>query len=123
MDRLPLHPYDFFGYLGSGLLVVVGMQFVLGFPDVLGYDFHVVDGAILFLGVYVAGQMMATPAKALLEDIVIGRKKVTVPFSVQVHDPDSTAPAEEDLGLRNRLRRNRFRVSVQFKPSSGRSSI
>ena len=71
MDRLPLHPYDFFGYLGSGLLVVVGMQFVLGFPDVLGHNFQVVDGAILFLGVYVSGQMMATPAKAVLEDIVI----------------------------------------------------
>ena len=71
MGRLPLHPYDFFGYLGSGLLVVVGMQFVLGFPDVLGHDFQVVDGAILFLSVYVAGQMMATPAKAVLEDIVV----------------------------------------------------
>ena len=71
MVRLPLQPYDFFGYLGSGLLIVVGMQFVLGFPDVLGHDFQVVDGAIFFLGVYVAGQMMATPAKAMLEDIVI----------------------------------------------------
>lgn len=71
MNRLPLQPYDFFGYLGSGLLVVVGMQFVLGFPEVIGHDFHFVEGAILFLGVYVAGQMMATPAKVVLEDIVV----------------------------------------------------
>ena len=73
MHRLPLHPYDFFGYLGSGLLVVVGMQFILGFPNVIGHDFQFVDGAILFLGVYVAGQMMATPAKAVLEDIITGK--------------------------------------------------
>lgn len=71
MTRIPLNPYDFFGYLGSGVLVVVGMQFVLGFPHVLGHDFKVVDGAMLFLGVYVAGQIMATPAKAVLEDIVV----------------------------------------------------
>ena len=71
MNRLPLNPYDFFGYLGSGILVVVGMEFVLGFPNVLGREFGVVDSAMLFLGVYVSGQMMATPAKAVLEDFVI----------------------------------------------------
>src|SRR5258705_106492 len=73
MDKIPFNPYDFFGYLASGLLVVVGMQAVVGFPQVLGHDFKLVDGAILLLAVYVAGQMMATPAKALLEDGVVDK--------------------------------------------------
>src|SRR5216684_2617624 len=73
MDRIPFNPYDFFGYLASGLLVVVGMQLTMGFPQVIGREFKLVDGLLLLLGVYVAGQMMATPAKALLEDGIVER--------------------------------------------------
>ena len=36
MDRIPLAPYDFFGYLGSGLALLAGMQLAFGFPPVLG---------------------------------------------------------------------------------------
>ncbi|MFQ5695240.1 MAG: hypothetical protein ACE5HB_04555 [Terriglobia bacterium] len=68
MERLPFDPYDFFGYLASGLLAVVGMDLTLGFPRVLGQDLKVVDSAVLLLGIYVTGQIIATPAKALLED-------------------------------------------------------
>jgi hypothetical protein len=73
MDKLPFDPYDFFGYLASGLLLVIGMNFVLGFPKVLGQDLKLVDSCTLILGVYVAGQILATPSKALLEDFVVGR--------------------------------------------------
>ena len=71
MNRLPFEPYDFFGYLASGILIVVGMQYVLGFPQVTGQDFKIIDAAMLVLGVYVAGQLIATPAKALLEDWIV----------------------------------------------------
>ena len=71
MDRIPFHPYDFFGYLASGLLVLIGMQLVLGFPEILGHDFEIVDGAMLLIAVYVAGQLMATPAKAVHEDFIV----------------------------------------------------
>ncbi|MGD0264746.1 MAG: hypothetical protein ABSD47_07285 [Candidatus Methylomirabilota bacterium] len=73
MDRLPFDPYDFFGYLASGLLLVVGMELTLGFPRVLGQDLKIVDMAVLLLGIYVAGQILATPAKALLEDLLLGK--------------------------------------------------
>jgi hypothetical protein len=72
MNRIPFDPYDFFGYLASGLLAVVGMELVLGFPQILGRELKVVDGAILLLGVYVVGQILATPSKALLEDFLVG---------------------------------------------------
>ena len=73
MNRIPFDPYDFFGYIASGLLVVVGMELTLGFPHVLGRDLKVADGAMLLLAVYVGGQMMATPAKALLEDGLVDK--------------------------------------------------
>lgn len=73
MNRIPFDPYDFFGYLGSGLLVAIGMELTLGFPHVLGQNLKVVDTAALLLGIYVAGQIIAGPAKALLEDVVVDK--------------------------------------------------
>ena len=73
MDRIPFANYDFFAHLSSGLVVVVGMERVFGFPEILGRDMTLVQGALLLLTVYVAGQLVATPAKALLEDLLIGR--------------------------------------------------
>lgn len=73
MDRVPFSPYDFFGYLASGLLVVAGMDLTFGFPAVLGHDFTMLESAILLLVVYVTGQIIATPAKALLEDLLVAR--------------------------------------------------
>jgi len=68
MNRIPFATYDFFGYLASGLLLVMGMDLTLGFPRVLGQDLKPIDVVALLLAVYVAGQLVATPSKALLED-------------------------------------------------------
>jgi len=73
MPQVPFDPYDFFGYLASGLLVIVGMQLTFGFPHVLDQDLKVVHLAVLLLAVYVAGQVVATPAKALLEDTIVDK--------------------------------------------------
>jgi hypothetical protein len=73
VDRFPFDPYDFFGYLAAGLLVVVGMDIMLGFPRVLGQDLKTVDTALLVLAIYIAGQLVATPAKAILEDGVVDK--------------------------------------------------
>lgn len=73
MPQVPFDPYDFFGYLASGVLVIIGMDLALGFPHVIGQDLKVVDATVLLLAVYVAGQLVATPAKALLEDLVVDK--------------------------------------------------
>jgi len=73
MDKIPFDPYDFFGYLASGAVVLLGMQFVFGFPVVLGQEFKVIEGIILLLAAYVGGHLMATPAKALLESLVVAK--------------------------------------------------
>ena len=73
MNRIPFDVYDFFGYLASGAVIVVGLELVFGFPHVLGRDLKLVDSLLLLLAVYVSGQLIATPAKALLEDGLIDK--------------------------------------------------
>lgn len=73
MNRIPFDPYDFFGYLASGLLILVGMDLTLGFPHILGQELKVVESAVLLMSIYVTGQIIATPAKAILEDGLIDK--------------------------------------------------
>ena len=73
MDRIPFTAYDFFGYLASGLFFLAGMDLIFGFPTLLGRNFTVVESAILFLSMYVTGQIVATPARAVLEDLLVAK--------------------------------------------------
>jgi hypothetical protein len=73
VDKIPFDPYDFFGYLASGLLVLAAMQLLLGFPQVPVSSLGFLSSALLLLGTYVAGQIVATPAKAVLEDLVVDK--------------------------------------------------
>ena len=73
MKALPFDAYDFFGYVASGLVLVVVSQLTLGFPKVFGADLKPFDIAVTVLGVYIAGQITAGPAKAILEDLLIGK--------------------------------------------------
>ncbi|MEK6301063.1 MAG: hypothetical protein AABO41_10105 [Acidobacteriota bacterium] len=73
MDRIPFVSYDFFGYLSSGLVLVAGMQRVVGFPQVTGRELTVAEGALLILAIYVGGQVIASPSRAFLEDLVVSK--------------------------------------------------
>jgi len=71
MKEWPFDPYDFFGYLAAGLVVIAGLDILFGVPSVLGRDLKPLDLTLVVLAAYVAGQLMATPAKWLLEDLVV----------------------------------------------------
>lgn len=71
MKELPFDPYDFFGYIASGLVLVALAQVVFGFPRVIGAELKPFDIAITVLAVYMAGQIAAGPAKFVLEDILV----------------------------------------------------
>jgi hypothetical protein len=73
LDRVPFNVYDFFGYLASGLAVLLGMELILGFPELLAEDLTVVETAALILGAYVAGQCIAAPARLVLEDGLVDK--------------------------------------------------
>ncbi len=71
MNRVPFDPYDIFGYLASGLLLIAGMDLIIGFPNVLGRDLKTTEMILLVFAIYVGGQLVATPAKAILEDLIV----------------------------------------------------
>jgi hypothetical protein len=73
MDKLPFAPYDFFGYLAAGFAFLAGMQVAFGFPPILGRQQSLVESLFLLLAVYVVGHVLATPAKGLLEDVIVDR--------------------------------------------------
>ena len=73
MKNTPFDLYDFFGYIASGILIVIGLELTIGFPEVLGRELLAFEIVALSLGVYVAGQIIATPAKWLLETIIVRR--------------------------------------------------
>src|SRR5919201_1572082 len=73
MDKGPLSPYDVFGYLASGYLVLVACSVLFGIPPVLGRDLKVIESLAFALAAYLVGQMVATPAKAVLEDGLVGK--------------------------------------------------
>ncbi len=71
--NIPFSPYDFFGYLASGFLILFAMEFILGYPLILGHSFTAVESVALLMAAYVAGQIVAMPSKAILEDLIVGR--------------------------------------------------
>ncbi len=73
MEKFPFSPYDFFGYLASGYLILIAASVLFGIPPMLGRDLKVVESLALALAAYIVGQMVATPSKALLEDAVVGK--------------------------------------------------
>ena len=73
MDKIPFDPYDIFGYLAAGLLVMVGMDVLFGFPHVIGADLKLVEGGVVVLMAYVAGQLVAGPSRLLLETLLVGK--------------------------------------------------
>src|SRR5688500_13763566 len=82
MERIPFDPYDFFGYLASGLLVIIGLNLTFGFPPVFDRDLTPFEMIALIFGMYIARQLVATPAKAILEDgfvdKILGRPTVNL---------------------------------------------
>ncbi len=71
MKEMPFDPYDFFGYIASGLVLVALAQLTFGFPKVFGAELKPFDMAVTVLGVYIAGQIIAGPAKFFFEDLLV----------------------------------------------------
>ncbi|TWO68068.1 hypothetical protein FN976_24335 [Caenimonas sedimenti] len=70
MKEFPFDPYDFFGYLATGLLALFALQIIIGVPEILGKDLKALEIAAVTLAAYVVGQILATPAKFFLEDLL-----------------------------------------------------
>jgi hypothetical protein len=71
VKEFPFDTYDFFGYIASGLMVLIGLDVLFDISDVLSTDMETVQFLGIVLASYVVGQMLATPAKGLLEDLIV----------------------------------------------------
>jgi hypothetical protein len=73
MDRPPLSPYDFFGYLAAGFVMIVSADRAFLAGTVLTHDYHALALIVLGLLAYTIGQTIATPAASILEDLIANR--------------------------------------------------
>jgi len=73
MKEFPFDPYDFFGYIATGLLVLFACQLLIGTPTVTGIEHKPFDAVVLLIAAYVVGQVVDTPAKAFIEDLLTRR--------------------------------------------------
>jgi hypothetical protein len=73
VERVPLSAYDFFGHVAPGVLLMVGLEWIIGYPRVAHQDLKPFTLAVVFLAVYVGGHIVAGPAKTVLEDVLVGR--------------------------------------------------
>lgn len=73
MKDFPFDPYDFFGYLAAGFIVLFGLELIVGVPKFTGQDLKALDLSLLTIAAYIAGQIVATPAQAFLEKILAQR--------------------------------------------------
>jgi hypothetical protein len=68
MDKLPFSAYDVFGYVAPGVLLVMALEWTIGYPHVLGQELKPFAIVAFILITYVAGQLVAEPARTILED-------------------------------------------------------
>jgi hypothetical protein len=73
VNRIPFSVYDFFGYLASGFLLVVTVDYVIGDGWVLHNDLGVTLGVFWLLVSYITGQIIASPASFFLERLLVGK--------------------------------------------------
>ncbi len=74
MDRSPFSAYDLFGYLASGFLVILAVDFVARAGWLVSSPSPSVVAMAFWTGVaYVVGQILATPSAWLLESVFVGR--------------------------------------------------
>lgn len=73
MNRIPFSVYDFFGYLASGFIFMVVIDYIVGKQWVLREDFSVVLATLWIVIAYITGQIIAGIAAWLLERNVIGK--------------------------------------------------
>jgi hypothetical protein len=73
MDKLPFSVYDFFGYLAAGFVVLVAADAAFLGGSLTHREPGLVDDFLLVVLAYVAGQVISTAARVVLERTVLRR--------------------------------------------------
>jgi hypothetical protein len=73
MDKIPFSVYDFFGYLASGFVLLVGVAASFTNTDSWQNNPTLIISILLVIGAYTVGQVIANIAGFLLESVVIAK--------------------------------------------------
>jgi hypothetical protein len=73
MNKIPFSIYDFFGYLASGFLVLMAVDYVSARDWLIGGQLSTVLGIFWIVISYILGQILAGPSAWLLERIIVGK--------------------------------------------------
>lgn len=71
MKDFPFSVYDSFGYLACGILFGFGLVYIIGRESIEFMTVSVTSGIVYIIIAYIVGQILAWPAKGILEDIVV----------------------------------------------------
>jgi hypothetical protein len=73
MERLPFTVYDFFAYLSSGFVVLIGIAAAFTNSDTWQDSPTAIVGLLLVVLAYVVGHVVATVSAYLFEAVLVGR--------------------------------------------------
>lgn len=82
MNKIPFSLYDFFGYLSSGFLLLVAIDYALQLNLVFQGETIVTEYIFGVLVIYIFGHLVALPSKLILEDLIV--KKILKSPSVNL---------------------------------------
>ena len=89
--------YELFAYVASGFWALAIFDLLIGRQFIFGQGWTVSEAALMFIASYILGQILASPAQAIIERILV--HKILLPPSITLLDEDAR------LGSRRLLRR------------------
>lgn len=79
--------YEFFAYVASGFWALAISDLLIGRQFIFGQDWTISETALMFMASYILGQILASPAQAIIERVLV--HKILLPPSITLLDEDA----------------------------------
>jgi hypothetical protein len=71
--KIPFDPYDFFGYLATGFLVLYAFDYAFHPTPLTDQELKAGPAVLYILLAYILGQIIASPSSYFLEHLIVGK--------------------------------------------------
>ena len=78
--------YELFAYVASGFWALAITDLLIDRQFIFGQDWTISEAALMFMASYIVGQILASPAQAIIERILV--HKILLPPSIALLDKD-----------------------------------
>lgn len=79
--------YEFFAYVASGFWALAISDLLIGRQFIFGQDWTISETALMFMASYILGQILASPAQAIIERVLV--HKILLPPSITLLGKDT----------------------------------